>query len=90
MNQPFDAWKKELEASLEPAMKEFVSPKHYSELRPEPIEVIENWGLPFHEAQVLKYVARAGRKGGPEKRLEDLKKAAFYLHRRILLLQEGK
>lgn len=81
----FETWKRELEASLGPE-KAAISPTHYSELRPEPIEVIEAWGLEFHEAQVIKYVARAGRKGGAEKRLEDLRKAAFYLNRRIALL----
>ena len=63
-------------------------PEHYATLSPQPIDVIENWGLHFHEAQVLKYIARAGRKGGPEKRLEDLKKARMYLNRRIKQLEK--
>lgn len=65
------------------------NPSHYSDLNPEPLDVIERWRLPFHEAQVLKYIARAGRKGGEEKRVEDLKKARVYLDRRIKQL-EGK
>lgn len=60
-----------------------IEPEHYTRLKPEPLDVIEAWGLAFHEAQVLKYISRAGVKGGEEKRLEDLKKAAFYLNRRI-------
>jgi hypothetical protein len=36
---------------------------------------------------VVKYVARAGKKD-PAKELEDLKKAAFYLNRRIETLQK--
>lgn len=60
-----------------------IDPAHYKELSPEPIDVIDSWGLEFYEAQVLKYIARAGRKGGEAKRLEDLEKAAWYLQRRI-------
>lgn len=83
----FEDWKLELEASLLPEEVKAISPRHYADLKPEPIEIIESWGLDFHEAQVVKYIARAGRKGGPEKRLEDLKKALFYLNRRILILE---
>ena len=58
------------------------SPDHYAALKPQPIEVIEAWGLDFHRANVLKYLARAGRKQGqPEK--DDLLKALFYLQRYI-------
>lgn len=60
-----------------------IEPDHYRELNPEPLDVIESWGLDFHRAQVLKYIARAGRKGGPEKYLEDLMKARYYLDRAI-------
>ena len=51
----------------------------YSSLSPQPIDVIESWGLDFHEAQVLKYLARYKRKGGSE----DLRKARWYLERLI-------
>lgn len=54
-------------------------PPHYECLKPEPIDVIESWDLPFHEAQVLKYTVRWKGKGG----VEDLKKARFYLDRLI-------
>ncbi len=56
-------------------------PSHYTRLTPQPLEVIEAWGLDFHAAQVLKYLARAGYKGSA---LEDLKKARFYLDRLIV------
>lgn len=46
----------------------------------QPIEVIENWSLCHHLACVVKYLARAGRKGDA---LEDLKKAEWYLEREI-------
>lgn len=57
-----------------------INPRHYADLTPEPIEVIEGWRLGFHLAQVIKYVARAGRKGDY---LEDLMKARWYLNRVI-------
>lgn len=65
-------------------------PEHYATLSPEPLDVIESWGLGFHEAQVLKYLARAGKKGGSGKRLEDLKKARVYLNRLISFLERQK
>jgi hypothetical protein len=62
------------------------SPGHYTRLEPQPIDVIEKWNLPFHESQVVKYIARAGHKD-PTKHLEDLKKAEFYLKRKITQLE---
>lgn len=60
-------------------------PNHYvSERGLEAIEVIEAF---FHGnaflANTFKYIARAGKKGGEAKRLEDLKKAQWYLDREI-------
>jgi len=60
------------------------APAHYVRLTPQPIDVIEAWNLPFSEAQVLKYIARAGHKGD---RLTDLRKARFYLDRVIARLE---
>lgn len=61
-------------------------PKHYGgENNPcEPIKVIEAWDLGFHLGNVVKYVARAGKKGNT---LEDLKKARWYLDREIQRLE---
>lgn len=61
----------------------------------EAIKVIENWGLGFHLGNTVKYISRAGKKGGPEKEVEDLEKALWYLERRIKNLRlagamEGK
>jgi hypothetical protein len=55
-------------------------PAHYHPGVYECINVIEAWGLGFHLGNAIKYIARAGRKGD---RLEDLKKAAWYLNREI-------
>ena len=48
----------------------------------ETIKVIEAWGLGFCLGNTVKYIGRA-RKKHPDKELEDLKKAAWYLNREI-------
>lgn len=57
------------------------SPPHYTHGDIEPIDAIESWCLGFCLGNVVKYIARAGRKGD---RLEDLKKARWYLEREIM------
>jgi hypothetical protein len=59
-------------------------PPHYggSSNTYEAIKVIEAWSLGFCLGNAVKYIARAGKKD-PAKRLEDLKKAAWYLRREI-------
>ena len=60
------------------------NPEHYGGATNvyEAIKVIESWNLDFHLGNTVKYISRAGKKN-PEKELEDLKKAAWYLQRRI-------
>lgn len=65
------------------------SPSHYASGKIEVIEAIEDWGLDFHSGNVVKYVARAGKKD-PTKVIEDLEKAGWYLKRRIELLKAAK
>jgi len=62
-------------------------PQHYGgKNNPyEAIKIIEAWGLDFHLGNVLKYISRSGKKT-PSK-LEDLKKAKWYIERRIQLLE---
>ena len=55
-------------------------PPHYTSGKIEVIDFIEDQGLGFHTGNVVKYVARAGKKGDA---LEDLKKAQWYLAREI-------
>jgi hypothetical protein len=61
-------------------------PDHYGgkENQYEVVKVCENWGLDkdAYLFNVVKYVARAGKKN-PEKELEDLTKALWYLNRKI-------
>lgn len=56
------------------------SPSHYNAGAIEVIDAIEDWQLGFHLGNVVKYVARAGHKGA---KVEDLKKARWYLNREI-------
>ncbi len=59
------------------------NPSHYTEGRKyETIDVIEDWKLNYHLGNAVKYISRAGRKGN---RLEDLKKAQWYLTREITI-----
>jgi hypothetical protein len=64
-------------------IKEQVShPEHYGgkENPYEAIKVIEAWDLDFCLGNVIKYISRAGKKNNT---IEDLKKAKFYLERKI-------
>ena len=72
--------------------KEWVkNPSHYGGVENpyEVIKVCESWELDkdAYLFNVVKYVARAGKKD-PTKEMEDLKKAAFYLDRKIKNLEK--
>lgn len=55
----------------------------------ETIKVIEAWGLNFSLGNAIKYISRAGKKGSRKHhRLQDLKKARWYLEREIESLGE--
>lgn len=57
----------------------------------EVFKVLKAWGLDkcFHLGNVIKYVARAGKKN-PEKEIEDLEKAVVYLQYKIQTLKDKK
>ena len=64
-------------------MKEVVNhPNHYRPGIYEAINVIEAWELNFSLGNVVKYISRAGIKD-PNRCIEDLKKAKWYLEREI-------
>jgi len=69
-------------------MKESVNhPSHYGgDVPHEVIKCLEAWGLESDALlwNVVKYIARAAKKGAP---IEDLKKARFYLDRRISAME---
>ena len=56
-------------------------PDYYKRGGIEAIDAIEAWGLGFNLGNVVKYIARAGRKTADG--LQDLKKAEWYLNREI-------
>jgi hypothetical protein len=62
-------------------------PAHYTMGRIEVIDAIEDWKLDYHLANAVKYIARAKHKGKFE---EDLRKAIWYLERRLKLEQSKK
>lgn len=57
-----------------------INPPHYKADGIEAADVIEAFDLNWRLGSVVKYILRAGRKGD---RLEDLKKALWYLQREI-------
>ena len=59
-------------------------PAHYNQGKIEVIDAIEDWKLGFHEGNVVKYVARSA---SAENRLQDLKKAKWYIDRLIKNLE---
>lgn len=71
--------------------KEMVNhPNHYGgeDNTYEAIKVIEAWDLDFHLGNTVKYISRAGKKG-TDKELQDLKKALWYLERKIKNLEDN-
>lgn len=73
-------------------MKEMINhPEHYQfgkNNEYEAIKVIEAWDLDFHLGNTVKYISRAGKKE-VDKELQDLKKALWYLERKIKNLENG-
>ena len=60
-------------------------PDHYQSRNGiEVIDIIEgqDWGKGFNRGNAIKYILRAGAKN-PEKEIEDLQKAAWYINREI-------
>jgi len=54
------------------------SPTHYQGKGLQAIDVIEDFSLGFNLGNSIKYILRAGKKGD---RIQDLKKAIWYLER---------
>lgn len=57
-------------------------PSHYTDGKIETIDYIEDKGFNYHLGNAIKYISRAGKKN-PDKYIEDLKKAVWYLEREI-------
>lgn len=69
-------------------MKETINhPEHYGgDNTYEAIKVIEAWNLDFSLGNTIKYISRAGKKD-KSKEIEDMKKALWYLDRKIKTLE---
>lgn len=63
-------------------------PSHYTDGQIETIEFIEDKKLDFCLGNAVKYISRAGKKD-PTKEVEDLKKAIWYVERRIKQINGG-
>ena len=63
-------------------------PSHYCDGGIETLDFILAKKLDFLTGQVCKYISRAGKKN-PDKEIEDLKKARFYLNRKIQELEKA-
>jgi hypothetical protein len=61
-------------------VKDAVNPPHYK--GDDVMQIIERYQLDFLRGTIIKYLLRAGAKDG-ESELQDLKKAAWYLNRKI-------
>ena len=64
-------------------------PSYYCEGGIETIDFIEAKNLGYHLASAVKYISRAGRKS-PDTEIQDLKKAAWYIKRRIEQLEKAR
>ena len=71
-------------------------PRHYTDGKIEVIEYIEDKNLGFCLGNAIKYISRAGKKqdfvgqSQKEKTIQDLKKAIWYIERRIQEIEEDK
>lgn len=68
-------------------------PSHYTDSKIEVIDYIEDKKLGFCLGNAIKYISRAGKKKDngrsvDEKEIEDLKKAVWYIKRRIYELKK--
>lgn len=64
-------------------------PSHYTDGKIEVIEFIEDKKLNYHRGNAIKYICRAGKKN-PDKEIEDLQKAIWYINREIENLNAEK
>lgn len=64
------------------ANDEINHPAHYTAGGIEVIDFLEAWDFPFHLANAIKYISRAGRKD-KNALVTDLKKAVWYINRYI-------
>ncbi len=78
-----------LEPQLEEGKKNDVvnHPSHYTDGKIEVIDYIEDKQLGFCLGNAIKYISRSGKKY-KDKEVEDLKKAIWYIQRRIYEIEK--
>ena len=64
-------------------------PPHYTDGKIEVITYIDDKNFNYCRGNAIKYISRAGKKN-PEKEIEDLEKAEWYIHHEIERLQKLK
>lgn len=64
-------------------------PSHYTDGKIEVITYIDDKNFNYCRGNAIKYISRAGKKN-PEKEIEDLEKAEWYIHHEIERLQKLK
>lgn len=64
-------------------------PAHYTDGKIEVIDFIEDKGFDFCLGNAIKYISRAGKKD-PDKKIEDLQKAIWYINREISQISKPK
>lgn len=62
-------------------------PSHYTDGKIETIDFIDDKKLDFCLGNAVKYISRAGKKD-PDKKIEDLMKAAWYINHEIIKLRQ--
>lgn len=65
------------------------SPSHYTSGNIEVFDYIMDQGLGFPLGNAVKYISRAGKKN-PDKKIEDLEKAVWYLQKQIEIWKKGE
>ncbi len=79
----------ECEGEENPPADNVNHPAHYTGGQIEVIDFIEDKELGFHLGNAVKYISRAGRKN-PDKIIEDLRKAVWYINRQIQRLERAE
>ena len=89
--EPCQYWEECIDEVKEETVKEddpVNHPKHYTDGRIEVIEYIEDKNLGFCLGNAIKYISRAGKKE-KNKEITDLRKAMWYIERRIYELENN-
>ena len=89
--EPCQYWEECVDEVKEEMVKEndpVNHPKHYTDGRIEVIEYIEDKKLGFCLGNAIKYISRAGKKE-KDKEIQDLRKAMWYIERRIYELENN-